>query len=115
MYDPTSSRLSGSSQDADNTKIRLLSELVEQGITLPTNAATASKQDTLITLEQYQVWEFIPGNSKVITYFPETVQAANPSGNINVATIEFKTGNTTIITQSIAYDLNDNILSITAS
>lgn len=49
------------------------------------------------------------GNSKEVTYY-SGVAAGNPSGNKNVETIVYKTGVTTILTQTFTWDADDDLL-----
>lgn len=69
----------------------------------------------ILTLEELENWTNIAGNSKEFTYYTDAGGGANPSGNNNVATVLYKTGVTTVLTQTFIYDINDNVLSITAS
>jgi len=63
-------------------------------------------------LEQYANWEFLKGNEKLFTYYTGIV-AGNPSGNTsNIETIRFRNATLTYITQTLTYDINDNILNI---
>ena len=59
-------------------------------------------------------WDKIIGNSIEFTYYT-TVVANNPSGNKNVATAIYKTGVSTIFTQTFVYDATDDVLSITTA
>lgn len=69
-------------------------------------------------IDQYGALESfseIAGNSIEYTYYAG-VEAGNPSGTTtNVKTIVYKTGVTTIITKTIAYDANDLVISITTA
>lgn len=57
----------------------------------------------------YQNWDMIPGNSKVINWVAGNVQP------FVVDTIEYYTGPTLEVTQTFTYDANDNVTSVTAS
>lgn len=59
----------------------------------------------------YENWDKIVGNSTEYTYVAGIL---NPAIFL-VQTIVYKTGVTTIFTRTFAYDLNDNLTSITAS
>ena len=59
-------------------------------------------------------WDKIVGNSIEFTYYTSVV-ANNPSGNKNVATAIYKTGATTMFTQTFVYDATDDVLSITTA
>ena len=60
-------------------------------------------------------WQFIAGNSLSIQYFTG-ISASNPSGNTNnISSITFLQGATVVLTQSLTYDINDNVLTVTAS
>lgn len=64
----------------------------------------------------YDYWDKIVGNSRVLTYYTDTDGGNNPSGNTNnIRTVLYKTGASTILTQLIKYDINDNVLSVTPS
>lgn len=57
----------------------------------------------------------IPGNSIEVTYYAG-VDTDNPSGNTNnIYTIVYKTGATVISTKTVAYNLSDNIISVTTA
>jgi hypothetical protein len=65
---------------------------------------------------QLAVWDQIIGNSKEITYYAAgPTPAENPSGNKNVQSVIYKEGVSTIITQTFTYDVDDDVLTITAS
>lgn len=72
------------------------------------------KLDTLINRADLDTWDKIAGNSKEFTYY-SGVTPENPSGNKNVESILFKTGVTTILTQSFTYDSEDDVITITAT
>lgn len=98
----------------------MLLEIVDR---LESNNATLSGLALEVTADQINlntdklemgVWSTIPGNSEEYTYYTGIV-AGNPSGNKNVQTVVFKTGVTTIATQTYTWDSDDDVLSITAS
>jgi NADH:ubiquinone oxidoreductase subunit D len=91
-----------------------------------TNIATSGLQSTMVSLltnidtninslltsTELSNWETIVGNSKEFTYYAG-VEPGNPSGTItNIKTIIYKQGVTTIITQTIAYNAADLVISI---
>jgi hypothetical protein len=62
-------------------------------------------------LQLYDVWDKIPGNSKEFTWID-----GNVGSNRLVSVIVYKTGVTTVMTQTLAYDpVTDEVISITAS
>jgi hypothetical protein len=71
--------------------------------------ASAANQLVEIDLLELQVWDKIIGNSKEFTWVAGTVSP------FVVDTILYKTGVSTIFTQTFTYDANDNVLSITCS
>lgn len=129
-YDPSSKKLRGNGQDADNTKISLLNRLSQQlisgitvsGSTLPAGAASEAKQDATIALLQKietqlnkDTWLTIPTNSVAYNYYAG-VAAGNPSGNTNnIETAVFSDIGGVVFTQTFTYDANDNVLSIVVS
>ena len=69
-----------------------------------------SRMTTNNTYISYENWDKIPGNSKEFTWINGTL----PNNRI-VSTIVYKTGLTTIITQTFTYNGNDEVTAITAS
>ncbi len=68
--------------------------------------------------EVYRNWEFIKNNRKEFTYYAASAPGSdpnNPSGTAgNIATVRFTIGtNLTQLTQTFAYNTDDNIISIT--
>lgn len=59
----------------------------------------------------FENWDKIVGNSTEYTYTPSTLVPTN----FLVASIIYKTGATTILTRTFAYNASDNLISITAS
>lgn len=63
----------------------------------------------------YSNWEFVAGNKKEFTYY-SGVEAGNPSGTVdNIKTLVFKDGVGTVLTQTLAYDVSDRIITITTT
>lgn len=70
---------------------------------------------TLFDLTLKANWTSEIGNSTAYTYYAG-IEAGNPSGTTtNIKTIAYKTGITTIFTQTIAYNAADLVISITTS
>lgn len=90
------------------------------GLVDTSSLATQAKQDELKTeteavkiAVQLTDWNTKAGNIKEITYYSTIPEASNPSGNKNPKTITYKTGATVVITQTLTYDLDDDVLTIT--
>lgn len=63
-------------------------------------------------------WTTIPGNSKEITYYPESSpgsDADNPSGNKNVESIIYSDSSGVVWTETFTYDSDDDVLTITST
>ncbi len=52
-----------------------------------------------------------PGSSQILTYYTGTTPE-NPSGNKNVATIEYYSDSSIAYTQTFSYDIADDIIEI---
>lgn len=71
--------------------------------------------DSLLTSTELANWTLTAGNSIEYTYYAG-VEGGNPSGTTtNVKTIVYKQGVTTIVTQTIAYNAADLVISITTA
>jgi hypothetical protein len=102
----------GTSLDADAVKIALLQAIK---LLLDGSATTTDLTETEALLTK-AVWTSIPGNLKVFTYYAVPDLINNPSGNTsNVQSIEYQTALGIIFTETISYDINDLVISITCS
>lgn len=115
--------------DAQRTVIHELRRIKTAIVQGALGDATAANQATMITalnsantsldnIELYSYranWTTVIGNSIEYTYYAG-VEAGNPTGaTTNVKTIAYKTGITTIFTQTIAYNAADSVISIITS
>jgi hypothetical protein len=115
--------------DAQRTVIHELRRIKTAIVQGALGDATAANQATMITalnsantsldnIELYSYranWTTVIGNSIEYTYYAG-VEAGNPTGaTTNVKTIVYKTGITTIFTQTIAYNAADLVISIITS
>lgn len=91
---------------------KLNNEYFDETVTaVLSGGATEAKQDTQIELAQLENWDKIAGNTLEMTYINGTL---NPNEQL-LETIVYKTGVTTILTRTFAYDANDNMISSTPS
>jgi hypothetical protein len=97
--------------ERNDTVIAALSGLATEA----TLQAIETGQDDLITLLEKANWTSVSGNSIEYAYY-SGVAAGNPSGNTsNVETATYKTGVSTIFTQTFAYNAADLVISITTT
>lgn len=76
------------------------------------SASTDTILSDILTIERQANWTSIIGNSLEVAYYAG-VEAGNPSGSTsNIKTVAYKTGATTVYTQTIAYNLANNIVSV---
>lgn len=68
----------------------------------------------IFTIVNFSNWESVQGNTIEFTYYTGTT-ADNPSGKANLATKVFKTGATTVFTQTFSYNAADDIVKITTT
>lgn len=76
----------------------------------------ATIQDTILRSGViYDNWDRVPGQSKELTYYTG-VAAGNPSGaTTNIQYIDYKRNGNRSLRQTLTYDSNDMILTISAS
>ena len=96
--------------------IKVVGATIDGGI--GDTSALATETTQLLTAKEatlkLSTWTSIAGNSKEFTYYTG-VEAGNPSGTANIKTVTYKTGATTVVTQTYAWDATDNVITITAS
>lgn len=68
----------------------------------------------IFTIVNFGNWEYNAGNIVEFTYYGG-ISADNPSGKANLATKVFKTGATTVLTQTFSYNATDNVVKITTT
>jgi len=118
--------------DADTEKVRLLQSMTAL-LTLignttsstSTNTSGLATETTLATIQSIvstngsylmrDSWALIPNNSVEYNYYIG-VAPGNPSGSTdNVETAVYKTGATTVFTQTFEYNAANNVVKITVS
>lgn len=105
-----------------HTELSALVDILRNVKRLDNNLTNMSSPTSVISILQSietsivnSNWAYLSGNSIEYTYYAG-VEAGNPSGTTtNVKTAAFKTGVSTIFTQTFAYDANDLVISITTT
>jgi len=90
---------------SDKIRIEILRELELMLISI----------SSLAERENSESWDTIPGNSKVITYYSGAESGHPSSSTSEVKTIDFKTGPNIMFTQTLTYDADNNVLTISTT
>lgn len=103
-----------------HTELSALVDILRNIKRLENNLSNMSSPTSLISVLQSiesvlinANWSSIPGNSITYSYYAGIDPVNNPSGNINnLETISYISGGGTVFTQTISYDLNNNVTAI---